>query len=43
MKLNIELNPKEWLYITLAIVIIYLILKGDIIEAEELIRYWILK
>lgn len=36
MKLNIEVKPKEWLYLAVAFAVIFLLLNGKIQEALRL-------
>lgn len=43
MKLNIEIKPKEWLLIALFLVIIFLVIKGDVGAAIQVIKLWINK
>lgn len=37
MKINLEIKPKEWLYMAVAFVVIFLLLSGDTAEAIRLV------
>ncbi len=41
MKGNIEIQPKEWLYIAALIIIIALIVRGDLQTAINAITTWL--
>ena len=37
MKVNIEIKPKEWLYLAVAFVVIFLLLSGDTANAVRIV------
>lgn len=40
MKINFEFKPKEWIYILLAVVIVWLMVNGQHEQVVELIKYF---
>jgi hypothetical protein len=43
MKLNIEIRPKEWLWIALFVIVLCLVAKGHVDQAVEIISRFLIK